>query len=91
MLAPGRARTVSYGFSGRTGRARRTVHGHKAAGMILTIDVTGAAACAAPAARDAVINPAATPPAGWHAFDPALARRRPARSTASRWSRRARR
>ena len=86
MLAPGQARTVSYGVFGRTGQAWCTVPGHKAAGMILTIEVTGTApagsASAAPPspqpagggqARDAVVNPAATPPPGWHASDPALA------------------
>jgi len=80
MLAPGQARTVSYGVFGRTEQAWCTVPGHKAAGMILTIDVTGAAPNAAgaavsssPAARDAVIDPAAAPPPGWHAASAALA------------------
>jgi len=73
MLAPGLARTVSYGVFGRTEQAWCTVPGHKAAGMVLTIAVTGSAASVSPADRDAVINPAATPPPGWHAFDPALA------------------
>jgi len=73
MLAPGQARTVSYGVFGRTGQAWCTVPGHKAVGMILTITVTGTAASTAQATRDAVINPAATPPPGWHAASPALA------------------
>jgi nitrite reductase (NO-forming) len=85
MLAPGQARTVSYGVFGRTGQAWCTVPGHKAAGMILTIQVTGtapagSASAALPAtpagsgqARDAVINPAAMVPPGWRAVSPALA------------------
>jgi nitrite reductase (NO-forming) len=73
MLAPGQARTVSYGVFGRTEQAWCTVPGHKAAGMILTITVTGTAASSSLAGRDAVISPAATPPPGWHAASPALA------------------
>ena len=73
MLSPGQARTVSYGVFGRTGQAWCTVPGHKAAGMILTITVTGSAASAASAHRDAVISRAAAPPPGWHAVDSALA------------------
>lgn len=83
MLAPGQARTVSYAVFGRTGQAWCTVPGHKAAGMILTIQVTGTAAIASAAspatsagrgqARDAVINPATAAPPGWRAVSPALA------------------
>ncbi len=77
MLAPGQARTVSYGVFGQTAQAWCTVPGHKAAGMILTIRVAGPAAPAAAAAgspgRDAVIDFAATPPAGWRPASPALA------------------
>jgi len=73
MLAPGQARTVSYGVIGHTEQAWCTVPGHKAAGMILTITVTGTAASVSAAERDAAINPAATPPPGWHAASPALA------------------
>ncbi len=40
--------------------------------MILTITVTGTAASVSAAGRDAVVNPAATPP-GWHAASPVLA------------------
>lgn len=40
--------------------------------MILTVNVTGTAADISSADRDAVINPAATPPPGWHASDLAL-------------------
>jgi nitrite reductase (NO-forming) len=101
MLSPGQSKTVSYGVFGQTEQAWCTVPGHKAAGMILTIKVTGSApgttmpgtstagastaagsmsgtSMAAPAAgssagADAVINPSATPPPGWHAVNPALA------------------
>jgi nitrite reductase (NO-forming) len=85
MLAPGARQTVDYGVFGSTQQAWCTVPGHKAAGMILTIKVTGgppaaasAAASAAAtsgteAARDAAINPGATPAAGWRPFDAALA------------------
>lgn len=80
MLSPGQSKTVNYGAFGHTEQAWCTVPGHKAAGMILTVNVTGAPP-AAPAASssatsggtDAVINPGATPPAGWHAANPAVA------------------
>ena len=72
MLAPGQGTTVSYGVVGRTSQAWCTVPGHKAAGMILTIKVTSMAASGS-SVRDAVIDPAATPPPGWRAFSPALA------------------
>ena len=73
MLAPGQARTVSYGVFGHTEQAWCTVSGHKAAGMILTVNVTGTAASVPAADRDAAINQAAAPPPGWHAASPALA------------------
>jgi nitrite reductase (NO-forming) len=82
-LSPGQSATVSYGVFGQTGQAWCTFPGHKAAGMILTIRVTGAApsAAASPAdsgamssaGTDAVINPGAAPPPGWHAASAALA------------------
>jgi len=75
MLAPGQRQTVGYGVFGHTEQAWCTVPGHKAAGMILTIRVTGAAQAAALAGksgRDAVINLSARPPAGWRPFNPAL-------------------
>jgi nitrite reductase (NO-forming) len=75
MLAPGQRQTVDYGVFGHTGQAWCTVPGHKAAGMILTIRVTGAAqgaALAGQSGRDAVISLSARPPAGWRPFNPAL-------------------
>ncbi|HEU5419352.1 MAG TPA: multicopper oxidase domain-containing protein [Streptosporangiaceae bacterium] len=87
MLSRGQSRTVSYGVFGQTGQVWCTVPGHKAAGMILTVKVTGTAlgtSAAAPdavppakpagsAAPDAVIDPGAAPPPGWHAVSPVLA------------------
>jgi nitrite reductase (NO-forming) len=75
MLAPGQRQTVDYGVFGHTGQAWCTVPGHKAAGMILTIRVTGAAQGAGLAGkpgRDALISLSARPPAGWRPFNPAL-------------------
>jgi len=83
MLAPGTHRTVDYGVFGATKQAWCTVPGHKAAGMLMTIRVTGgppavatapagAAAPAAPAQGDAAISPSARPSPGWRPFDAAL-------------------
>ena len=41
-LSPGHSKTVSYGVFGQSGQAWCTFPGHKAAGMVLAIDVTGA-------------------------------------------------
>ena len=80
MLSPGQRKTVGYGVFGHTEQAWCTVPGHMAAGMILTIKVTGAAGSRALAgmpagtsAGDATINFGATPKAGWRPFDAALA------------------
>lgn len=85
MLAPGNSRTVDYGVFGATEQAWCTVPGHKAAGMILTIKVTGgppasasasassAGTAASGAEQDAVINPSAKPAKGWTANSAALA------------------
>jgi len=74
-LSPGQSTTVGYGVFGQTEQAWCTFPGHKAAGMILTITVTGAASprATAPGGTDAVINPSAAPPRGWHAASPVLA------------------
>lgn len=74
-LGPGQHKTVGYGVFGHTEQAWCTVPGHKAAGMILSIKVTGAAAArtlAGSSARDAVINFSAKPPAGWRPYNPVL-------------------
>ena len=74
LLAPGQRRTVDYGVVGRSEQAWCTVPGHKAAGMVLDIVVPGTSGTAAGGTpSDATIDFSATPPAGWHAFDPALA------------------
>jgi nitrite reductase (NO-forming) len=77
-LAPGQARKVSYGVFGATRQAWCTVAGHKAAGMVLTVAVRGTPAAStgastSPTSGDAVIDPAATPPLGWRAANPAPA------------------
>jgi nitrite reductase (NO-forming) len=88
MLAPGQERTIDYGVFGHSEQAWCTVPGHKALGMILNIVVPASSGSAAtgPASTgtfgsgpavggptDATVNFSATPPAGWHAFDPSLA------------------
>ncbi len=77
MLDPGQSRTVDIGLVGQTEQLWCTVPGHKAAGMILTITVPGStplgtSRAAGTATHDAVLDPAATPPSGWHPLDPVL-------------------
>ncbi len=77
LLDPGASEEVSLGVIEESTEAWCTVPGHKEAGMVLAIDVTGAAAsgsgdAAAPAHDGATIDFAATPAAGWTRFDPLL-------------------
>jgi nitrite reductase (NO-forming) len=90
LLAPGQGRTVSYWIFGQTTQAWCAIPGHKAAGMILTVTVSGApagpaaagTAAAGRAGRDAVIDFGATPLAGWRP-DSAARRWRPHRAALS--------
>ena len=70
MLAPGRTAVLDVGTVTHSVAGWCTVPGHRAAGMTMTIDLTGAGP--APAASDAVLDPAAMPAAGWQPRDPAL-------------------
>ena len=81
LLAPGKSQTIEVGPLDATTQAWCTVPGHKQAGMVLTMEVSGAAASAggthamttmAQNSNNAVIDPNATPAAGWKPFDPAL-------------------
>ena len=81
MLAPGKSQTIEVGPLEATTQAWCTVPGHKQAGMVLTMEVAGAAASTggthamttmAQNSNNAVIDPNATPAAGWKPFDPAL-------------------
>ena len=81
MLAPGKSQTIEVGPLDATTQAWCTVPGHKQAGMVLTMEVAGAAASTggthamttmAQNSNNAVIDPNATPAAGWKPFDPAL-------------------
>jgi nitrite reductase (NO-forming) len=80
-LAPGQSEEVNIGPVSDGAQAWCTIAGHKEAGMVLTFKVKGATsatsvagpgATAAPASKDATIDPAATPSPNWKAFDPAL-------------------
>ena len=88
MLSPGESRTSSYGVVGTTQQAWCTVPGHKAAGMILAIKVTGgpsanesssaamsgaASMSGGTTAGDATIDSSAKPAAGWQPFNASLA------------------
>ncbi|HET9444106.1 MAG TPA: multicopper oxidase domain-containing protein [Acidimicrobiales bacterium] len=80
MIDPGGSETVSLGVIEESAEAWCTVPGHKAAGMVMAIEVTGAAAgggagTGGAAAEDesATIDFAATQPAEFTAFDPTLA------------------
>lgn len=85
MLDPGERETVTFGPFEATAEAWCTVPGHKEAGMVMDIVVTGAAAPAAgdhgatPVAAggvgdgNAVIDVNAAPGPDWQPFDPALA------------------
>lgn len=82
MLDPGQSEQVSLGVMEQTTEAWCTVPGHREAGMVLDIVVTGAPAApasgdhgggsAAPAGDGAVIDWTATPGADWQPYDPRL-------------------
>lgn len=77
LIDPGASATVDLGAINESSQAWCTVPGHKEAGMVLDITVTGEAPAApatdsaAPAAA-ASIDPAAKPGPDWHAFDPTV-------------------
>ena len=80
MIKPGGVVTASLGVVSETTQAWCTVPGHKEAGMVLDINVTGSAESAsgdhgsgtAPAASGAKIDFAAKPSADFTPYDPAL-------------------
>ncbi len=86
LLAPGSSAEVSLGVMTASGEAWCTVPGHKAAGMVLKVNVTSAAPPSGASAHDgggvvspspetaaAVIDPQATPAATWAPYDARLA------------------
>ncbi|MFN8053603.1 MAG: multicopper oxidase domain-containing protein [Acidimicrobiales bacterium] len=84
MLDPGAKEIVTVGPFEASTQAWCTVAGHKEAGMVMDINVTGAAGggggaagggstAAANGATGATIDSAATPAADWVAYDPKLA------------------
>jgi nitrite reductase (NO-forming) len=86
MLSPGQQKIVDYGVFGHTMQAWCTVPGHKAAGMLMTIKVTGTAPSMPPghdatinSGHDATINFSGPPPAGWRPVSPVLAPAPPGR------------
>jgi nitrite reductase (NO-forming) len=80
MLDPGQSEEIDLGVVSDGAQAWCTVPGHKAAGMVVTFVVKGAAPTSAPAgpsATDAaspaaVIDPQAVPTADWKPYDPSL-------------------
>ncbi len=79
MLDPGATATVDLGVLSETAQAWCTVPGHKEAGMVLDINVSGSATAApagsetgATATDHAVLDPAAVPGPDWKPFDPTL-------------------
>ena len=73
MLAPGQQGTVNLGAVYRSTQAWCTVPGHKAAGMILSIDVSNElSGTSAVNVGDATVNFATPPPVAFHAADPFL-------------------
>src|SRR5690606_10215128 len=82
MLDPGESETVTVGPFDASTEAWCTVPGHKEAGMVMAIEVSGAPAAshaaaghgsAAAATTGATIDPAATPAADFQPYDPNLA------------------
>ena len=71
LLAPGHSAVLDAGTITGPIDGWCTVPGHRAAGMTMTIALTGTAA-PSPGASDAVVNPAAAPGPGWQPRDPAL-------------------
>ncbi len=76
MLDPGASETVTFGPFDASVEAVCSVPGHKEAGMIMTINVTGTAPAAGhtdgTADDSAVIDPQAMPAADWQGRDPVL-------------------
>jgi nitrite reductase (NO-forming) len=79
MLDPGESEQVSLGVVEQTTQAWCTVPGHKEAGMVMDIEVTGSTAdhssgggTAAPADDSAVIDWNAAPGSDWEPYDPNL-------------------
>jgi nitrite reductase (NO-forming) len=78
MLAPGESQEVTVGPFEADTQAWCTVPGHKEAGMVMDIRVTGATAgsaglaAASAVSTDSSIDFNAEPPPGWKPFDPAL-------------------
>lgn len=79
MLDPGQSETVSLGMIEVSGQAWCTVPGHKEAGMVMDIEVTGSvpsggkhASMTGEAGDGATIDFAAAPEADWEPFDPTL-------------------
>lgn len=82
LISPGTSTTLHWPAFTKSEQAWCEVPGHKDAGMLMNINVTGAPAAAAPAGgaaagsgvnpADAKIDPNAKPAAGWKAFDPTL-------------------
>jgi nitrite reductase (NO-forming) len=80
MLRPGTSETVTVGPFDASTQAWCTVPGHKQAGMVMDINVAGAASAAGGAVTAAAtsgggakIDPNAMPKDGWTAYDPKLA------------------
>lgn len=81
LLSPGQTQKVDLGTIDKTTQAWCTVPGHKQAGMVMDINVTGGSAPAAQAAKpagagdsnDAKLDPNAKPPADFKPYDPNLA------------------
>ena len=78
LLDPGKTAQASLGVVSASSEAWCTVPGHKQAGMVMKINVTGAAAAethdttASASAKGATIDFNAKPPDGWKPYDPAL-------------------
>jgi nitrite reductase (NO-forming) len=80
MLAPGQSEEVEIGAVENGAQAWCTVAGHKATGMVLTFNVSGASTAttaaqgstSGQAAIGATIDPQAEPAADWQPFDPNL-------------------
>ena len=80
-LKPGQKATLDAGTVGKAMTGECSIPGHKEAGMTFELRVSGAAPAAAAAADhadaslddSAKLDPNATPPAAWQAYDPKLA------------------
>lgn len=81
LLDPGASAEIEFGPFDSSAQAWCTVPGHKEAGMVLDIQVTGAAAATSSASGAAIATESATgaaidfnaePENGWRPFDPAL-------------------